>query len=85
MTNVNRNIAEATKAALILFQATPQVVFHPDAPVFSTSVLTNSMRCPALPASAGAVQVAHALTNTADSNTATSHNFTQTKDRKSVV
>ena len=66
---MTRNIAEATEATLILCQVARQVVFHPDEPAFSTPVTTDGARCPALPA--GAALAAHALTETAASDTAT--------------
>ena len=69
-TIVSRNIVEATNATLILLHSTPQVVFHPDAPEFSTNVHTDRAGWPTLPARARAAHAAHALTKTATSDTA---------------
>ena len=55
-TNVNQNIEEAHESDLILCQATPSVVFHPEVPDFSPNVLTNKEEWPALLASAETAQ-----------------------------
>ena len=72
MTNMNQNIVEASDFTLILFQVAHQVVFHPDALEFTTSILTDGAGWPALPAYAGAAYADHALTKTVTSDTATS-------------
>ena len=71
MTTVNRNITDSHKAAPILCQAIPQVVFHPDALVFSPSVLMRGAEWPTLPSGAKTSHVAQSLTNTFDHKTAT--------------
>ena len=72
MTNMNQNIVEASDFTLILCQVAHQVVFHPDALEFTTSILTDGAGWPALPAYAGAAYADHALTKTVTSDTATS-------------
>ena len=71
MNNVNQNITEASEAAPILCQDIPQIIFYPDAPVFSPNFLTDRAGWPALLDSARAAHTANALTKTAASDTAT--------------
>ena len=71
MTNVNRNIAETTKAAPVLCQVYHQVVFHPYKIEFSPPIIANGARWPALPSDADTALAAHVLTKTAAPNTAT--------------
>ena len=61
-------IEEAQEAPLTLCQATPPVVFHPDALVLSPSVLTRGAKWPALPAHAETAHASPALTETASPN-----------------
>ena len=68
---MNRNIAEATKAAPILCQVILQVVFNPYNPAVSPSILTHGVGLTNLPARAGASHTAHMLTETSASDTAT--------------
>ena len=62
ITNSNQNIAKAKNEALILCQATPQVVFCLEDPLFSPSILTNRAGWTALPDRYGASHTSHALT-----------------------
>ena len=71
VTNVNQNITEATEAAPILCQDIPQIIFYPDAPVFSPNFLIYRAGWPTLLDSARAAHTANALTKTAASDTAT--------------
>ena len=70
-TNVNQNITETTKASPIICQVVPQVFFHPEYPVLLPSVLTDGVGWPDLLYRSSAAHAAHALTETAASNTAT--------------
>ena len=67
---MNRNIAEATEAAPILFQVAHQVIFHPDIPAFPPHILTDGMCWPALLACTSAAHAAYVLTDTAAPDTA---------------
>ena len=66
-----QNIKEAQEAAPNLFQATPLIVCHPDAPSFSQSILTRGAKWPALLTCANTTHTTPALTETADPNTVT--------------
>ena len=70
-TNVNQNIEEYTEEALILCQATPQVVFHLGIPEFSPNVLTDREECPSLLACAETSHAYQAPNKTATPDTAT--------------
>ena len=70
-TNARKNIAAETKANPILCQVICQVFFHPEKPVVSPPNTTNEVRCPNLPARAGATLASHTLTRTAAPDTAT--------------
>ena len=70
-TNVIQNIKEAKESIPILFQPIPLVVFHPDAPTFSPSVLIIVFKWITLPACANTAQASQALTETTTPNTAT--------------
>ena len=62
MTNVNRNIEEAIKSTLILYQANPQAVFNPYIPEFSPNILTGGDKWHALTDSAKTAYTYQALT-----------------------
>ena len=70
-TNVSQNIEEDQEAALTLCQATPSVVFHPDARTFSPIFLKRGSEWPALPARTDTSLAPPALTGTAAPDTAT--------------
>ena len=69
ITNMNKNIAEAVEAALILCQVARQYIFHPVEPAFLTPVPTNGARWTALPAGANAL-AGHTITDTSAPDTA---------------
>ena len=69
---MSQNIEEAQEAAPTLCQAIPPVIFHPDAPVLSPSVLARGSDGAALPARANTDQASPALTDTAALKPATS-------------
>ena len=71
MANVNQNIVEAIKAALILCQVTHQVLFYPYDPEFTHPFHTDRLRWPTLPDNVSAVHSTHALTRTATPDTVT--------------
>ena len=68
---MNRNIGEAIEVALILFQATPHFVFHPDVSYFTPNVLTDGEEWPTLTDSKKIAHASQALTETAVPDTAT--------------
>ena len=70
-TNAIQNIDEAQEAAPTLCQTTPLVVFQPDAPAFSPSVLMRGAECSSLPARSKTDHTTPALTETANPNLAT--------------
>ena len=57
-------IEEAQEASPIIYQAIALVIFHPDAPSFSPSVLPREDEWPALPVCADTAHAAPALTKT---------------------
>ena len=76
-TKVNRNISEATEAALILFQVAHQV--HPDIPAFPPHILAYGTVWPALPSCASAAHAAYVLTDTAAPDTVTQADIKDSK------
>ena len=60
-----KNTKEAQEVALTLCQATPPVVFHPDAPALSLRILMRGAKWPALPERADTAHVSPALIKTA--------------------
>ena len=61
---MKRNIKEATEAAPILCQAVTQVIFHPEATVFSPNILMEGEEWPTLSDIAEAAYTSQALTST---------------------
>ena len=79
-TNLNQNIADATKATPILCQVSHKEVFKPEDMEFTPPpVHTDGVECHTLPASAGAAHAAHALTGTAASDNATPEDIGSSK------
>ena len=66
-----QSIEGSHEATLILYQAIPSTVFHPDSPVLSPRVLTVREKWPALPARTKNAHTAQALTETASPNDTT--------------
>ena len=67
---MSKTIEEAQEAAPIFWQAIALVLFHPDAPALSPSVLPRGDEWPDLPARADTAHAAPALTETAAPNPA---------------
>ena len=65
MTNVSKTTNESQESALTLCQAIYLVVFHPDAPAFSLSILTRGPKWHALMERSNTVHAAIVLTKTA--------------------
>ena len=71
-TTVSQTIEETQESAPTVCQAIVPVVFHPDAPAFSTSILTRGSKWPDLPTRADNAHAVPELTETASPDPATS-------------
>ena len=68
---MDQNIKEDIEAALILCNATPQVVFHPYIPEFSPNVLMYREEWPALTDGSETAHASQSITSTSSPDTAT--------------
>ena len=74
---MKQSIAEATEAALILFQVAHQV--HPDIPAFPPHILAYGTVWPDLPSCASAAHAAYVLTDTTAPDTVTQADIKDSK------